>query len=230
MERVSQKRLCHLCYWIFLNPNSTKSWASWSDLGDDPALGRRSGYCPPNVTLSLNDSVNAFMFNRLRPLCEKKKIPEPRNSHKSCHPLQLSPSPMYWEWIHNWNYSYGFIVIEVVLGGFGCISSWLSVGLLSSAAKSEKNLSLRGLDIDPCGVLCNILTCWLFLVVKVLSKIYRACFNTIGRDFIDDDFRFTDYFWFSALFITWSQTLFFSWLQWCLLKIKTALCWAHSQD
>jgi len=46
---------------------------------------------------------------------------------------------MYSAWIHNWNYCYGFIVIEVSLGGF-----WLyfllivSCQRINSAAMPEK--------------------------------------------------------------------------------------------
>lgn len=103
--------------WSRFEPQMDKTLSILVFLAADPGLGRMLGCCPPKVTFSLNDTVKVFYVELSKSLVWKKKyVLEPKNFY-TFHPLWLS-LPMYREWMHNWNYSYGFIVINVSLGGF----------------------------------------------------------------------------------------------------------------
>lgn len=104
--------------WSRFEPQMDKTLSILVFLAADPGLGRMLGWCPPKVTFSLNDTVKVFYVELSKSFVWKKKnVLEPKNFYKTFHPLWLS-LPMYREWINNWNYSYGFIVIKVPLGGF----------------------------------------------------------------------------------------------------------------
>lgn len=151
---------------------------------------------------------------------------------KSCCQHAVNP---FWVEVKKWHFcmkeTWHKISFIIVLHSWPVQFRIIGCYRFDSATVSEKALSaLEFFMFIPSIYSVAFWLCGHFFLVTGVSNMYHACFNIIDEDFIDRDFRFTDYFCSSVLSATFSKTPFFSWFRQCLLKIKTSRCWEHFQD